>query len=69
MGFEIKGSGCGVHGFGLGAHGLGLGFWGSGFIVWGLGLGFRVRRLLFSVVFLGLELCFGVRVFVLGFGV
>jgi hypothetical protein len=25
--------------------------------------------LLFSVVFLGLELCFGVRVFVLGFGV
>jgi hypothetical protein len=25
--------------------------------------------LLFSVVFLGLELCFGVRVFILGFGV
>jgi hypothetical protein len=30
--------------------------------VWGLGLGFRVRRLLFSVVFLGLE--FGVWSFV-----
>jgi hypothetical protein len=37
--------------------------------VWGLGLGFRVRRLLFSVVLLCGVLCFGVRVFVLGLGV
>jgi hypothetical protein len=40
LGFEIKGSGCGVHGFGLGAHGLGFRI--LGFRVYCLGFGFRI---------------------------